>query len=144
MDAEPAPDLQRFVDAQDPVYDRVCAELRRGRKSSHWMWFVFPQLAGLGHSEMARRFALASLAEAAAYLHHPTLGPRLRECTRLVNGVEGRTIGQILGSPDDLKFRSSMTLFARATADNRDFVDALRKYFAGEPDPLTLERLGGA
>ena len=144
MDAEPAPDLQRFVDAQDPVYDRVCAELRRGRKSSHWMWFVFPQLAGLGHSEMARRFALASLAEAAAYLQHPTLGPRLRECTRLVNGVEGRTIGQILGSPDDLKFRSSMTLFARATADNRDFVDALRKYFAGEPDPLTLERLGGA
>lgn len=130
--------LQRFIDAQNPVYDEVCAELRQGRKSSHWIWFVFPQLAGLGHSELARRFGIASREEAQAYLQHPVLGPRLRECTRLVTQVDGRTIGQILGYPDDMKFRSSMTLFADATADNQVFLDALRKFFGAEPDPLTI------
>ena len=134
-------DLQRFVDAQNPVYDKVRAELREGRKRSHWMWFIFPQIAGLGSSPMARRFAISSLAEATAFLEHSLLGPRLAECTRLVNLVEGRPVGQIFGYPDDLKFRSSMTLFARAAAENQIFVDALQKYFAGELDPATIERL---
>ena len=133
--------LQRFVDAQNPVYDKVCSELRDGRKKSHWMWFIFPQIEGLGSSELARRFAISSLAEAAAYLQHPVLGPRLAECTKLVNHVEGRTIEQIFGYPDDLKFRSSMTLFAHATPDNRVFLDALQKYSKGEFDPATMERL---
>jgi uncharacterized protein (DUF1810 family) len=133
--------LQRFVDAQDPVYDKVCCELQDGRKKSHWMWFVFPQIEGLGSSPLARRFAISSLAEAAAYLKHPVLGPRLAECTRLVNRVEGRPIEQIFGYPDDLKFRSSMTLFAHATPDNRIFINALQKYFGGEFDPATLARL---
>ena len=134
-------DLQRFVDAQNPVYDKVRSELRDGQKKSHWMWFVFPQIEGLGSSPMARKFAISSLAEAAAYLEHPVLGPRLAECTRLVNRVEGRPIEQIFGRPDDLKFRSSMTLFARASADNQVFVDALQRHFNGEFDPATLERL---
>jgi uncharacterized protein (DUF1810 family) len=134
-------DLQRFVDAQNPVYDRVRTELQEGRKRTHWMWFIFPQIAGLGSSPLARRFAISSLSEAAAYLQHPVLGPRLAECTRLVNLIEGRSIEQIFGYPDDLKFRSSMTLFARASADNQVFVDALQKYFNGEFDPATLERL---
>ena len=133
--------LQRFVDAQNPVYDKVCFELRDGRKKSHWMWFIFPQLEGLGSSQMARKFAIFSLAEAAAYLAHPVLGSRLTECTRLVNLVEGRPIEQIFGYPDDLKLRSSMTLFAHATPDNRVFIDALQKYFGGEFDPATLARL---
>jgi uncharacterized protein (DUF1810 family) len=133
--------LQRFVDAQNPVYDKVCSELRDGRKKSHWMWFIFPQVEGLGSSELARKFANSSLAEAAAYLAHPVLGSRLTECTRLVNLVEGRAIEQIFGYPDDLKFRSSMTLFVHATPDNRVFVDALQKYFGGEFDPATLARL---
>jgi uncharacterized protein (DUF1810 family) len=134
-------DLQRFVDAQNPVYDKVGAELREGRKRSHWMWFIFPQIAGLGSSPLARRFALSSLSEASAFLEHPILGPRLAECARLVNLVEGRTIEQIFGHPDDLKFRSSMTLFAHASTDNQLFIDALRKYFDGEFDPATLERV---
>jgi uncharacterized protein (DUF1810 family) len=134
-------DLQRFVDAQNPVYDRVRTELQEGRKRTHWMWFIFPQIAGLGSSPLARRFAISSLSEAAAYLQHPVLGPRLAECTRLVNLIEGRSIEQVFGYPDDLKFRSSMTLFARASADNQVFVDALQKYFNGEFDPATLERL---
>ena len=134
--------LQRFVDAQSSVYEQVCSELREGRKRTHWMWFVFPQIEGLGHSAMASRFAIASLLEAQAYLAHPILGPRLRECTRLVNLVEGRSIDRIFGSPDDLKFRSSMTLFARAApGDEQVFAEALRKYFGGKPDPATLERL---
>ncbi len=132
-------DLQRFVDAQGPVYEQVCSELRQGRKRGHWMWFVFPQIAGLGHSATARRFAIASREEAQAYLQHPVLGPRLRECTRLVNLVEGRTLEQIFGFPDEVKFRSSMTLFAHATPDNQVFEDALRKYCGGAYDPLTLE-----
>ncbi len=133
--------LQRFVEAQDPVYARVCEELRQGRKRSHWMWFVFPQIRGLGRSAMAQKFAISSREEAAAYLRHPVLGPRLRECARLVNLVQGRMIGEIFGSPDDMKFRSSMTLFARSTDDNGVFEEALRKYFGGVPDPATLERL---
>lgn len=134
-------DLRRFVDAQDHVFDAVVAELRQGRKKGHWIWFVFPQIAGLGSSPMAQRYAIASLPEASAYLAHPVLGPRLRECTRLVNLVEGRTIGEIFPFPDDLKFRSSMTLFAHATAGNELFLHALEKYFAGQFDPLTREKL---
>jgi uncharacterized protein (DUF1810 family) len=137
-------DLQRFVDAQDPVYHQVCDELRHGRKRSHWMWFVFPQIQGLGASAMAQRFALSSLAEAQAYLRHPILGPRLRETTELVNLVSDRSIEEILGYPDDLKFRSSVTLFSRATNDNEVFLEALRKYFAGEADPRTLALLQAA
>jgi uncharacterized protein (DUF1810 family) len=134
-------DLQRFVKAQNPVYEQVCAELRAGQKEGHWMWFVFPQLRGLGHSAMAIAFGIASRQEAAAYLDHVVLGPRLRECTRLVNILEGRSISQILGYPDDLKFRSSMTLFATVASDNQVFNDGLQKYFGGEPDRLTLEQL---
>ncbi|OBJ23659.1 DUF1810 domain-containing protein [Mycobacterium colombiense] len=135
-------DLKRFVDAQEPVYGDVVDELRAGRKRSHWMWFVFPQLRGLGGSAMAARFGIASLEEAGAYLRHELLGPRLRECARLVTAVQGRSIGQIFGSPDDLKLCSSMTLFARATDDNKDFLAVLDKYYDGRQDPLTLERLG--
>lgn len=134
-------DLQRFVAAQAPVYPRVVSELRAGRKQSHWMWFIFPQIEGLGHGAMAQRYALRSRAETLAYLGHPVLGPRLRECTRLVNAVDGRDIHAILGSPDDMKFRSSMTLFAKVAADNADFVAALNKYYDGEFDPATIARL---
>lgn len=133
-------DLQRFVDAQAPVYPRVLAELRHGRKQSHWMWFIFPQLAGLGRSPMARRFAIGSREEAAAYLEHGILGPRLRECTALVNAVEGRTILQIVGSPDHLKFGSSMTLFAAISAEP-EFAAAIAKFYGGTPDRKTLELL---
>jgi uncharacterized protein (DUF1810 family) len=134
-------DLQRFVDAQAPVIDQVRDELAQGRKRSHWMWFIFPQIAGLGFSAMAQRYAIASLDEARAYLRHPLLGPRLEDCTRLVLAVSGRTATEILGSPDDMKFRSSMTLFAQAAPDQAIFAEALRKYFDGEPDPGTLQRL---
>lgn len=133
--------LERFVEAQNPVFEQVCTELREGRKRSHWMWFIFPQVKGLGNSDMARRFAISSREEAAVYLEHAILGSRLRQCTQLVTSVEGRSIDQIFGYPDDLKFRSSMTLFANATNDNQIFQDALQKYFAGEPDPLTIARL---
>jgi uncharacterized protein (DUF1810 family) len=133
--------LQRFVDAQNAVFEQVCAELREGRKQGHWMWFIFPQLHGLGNSEMAVHFAITSREEAEMYLQHPVLGPRIRECTRLVNLVEGRSIHQIFGYPDDLKFRSSMTLFAAATSENKIFNHALQKYFSGEPDRLTIGRL---
>ena len=133
-------DLKRFVDAQAPVYPRVVAELRQGRKQSHWMWFIFPQLAGLGHSEMAQRYAICARDEATAYLGHAVLGKRLRECTALVNAVEGRTIREILGSPDDLKFRSSMTLFAAVSSDP-EFAAAIGKFFNGAPDRKTLELL---
>jgi uncharacterized protein (DUF1810 family) len=133
--------LQRFVDAQNPLFGHIRAELRAGRKRNHWMWFVFPQIRGLGTSPMASRYAIASRAEAEAYLKHPVLGPRLRECTRLVNETEGRAIEEIFGYPDDLKFRSSMTLFAHATADNKVFIEALEKYFPAGFDPLTLEPL---
>ena len=138
-------DLARFVEAQNPVFEQVRAELEAGRKRTHWMWFIFPQIEGLGSSEMARHYALATLEEARAYLAHPLLGPRLRACTGLVNAVENREITQILGYPDDLKFRSSMTLFAQA-ADRDDeaddcFAEALTLFFDGSPDAATLERL---
>src|SRR5215813_7094342 len=114
-------DLQRFVTAQAPLYERVCAELRAGRKRSHWMWFIFPQIQGLGSSAMAQRYAITSLAEAAAYLDHPVLGPRLRECTGLVNAVDGRSAHEIFGSPDDMKFHSAITLFLWARPDDALF-----------------------
>lgn len=133
--------LHRFLIAQAPVYDTVLAELRAGRKSSHWIWFIFPQIIGLGHSSMAQQFAIGSLDEAKAYLQHPVLGQRLRECTQLVLNVEGRSADEIFGYPDNLKFRSCMTLFMSATIDNNLFKNALLKYFDGKPDQLTLDIL---
>ena len=134
--------LQRFLVAQEPVFSQACAELAAGHKESHWMWFIFPQLRGLGSSAMAERYAIGSLAEARAYLAHPLLGERLRRCTQLANRVERRTAQEIFGYPDYLKFRSSMTLFARAAAGaGEPFGEALAKYFAGEDDPLTRELL---
>lgn len=134
-------DLQRFVTAQADEYDRARTELRAGAKRGHWMWFIFPQLSALGHSATAKHFGITSLDEARAYLAHPVLGARLRECARLVTAVRGRTIDAILGYPDNLKLRSSMTLFARAADDNADFVAVLDKYYDGEPDRRTLELL---
>jgi uncharacterized protein (DUF1810 family) len=135
-------DLGRFETAQAPVIERVLQELRAGEKRSHWMWFVFPQLAGLGHSPMARRYAIGSLDEARAYLAHGVLGSRLVECTRTVNAVEGRSVHAIFGSPDDMKFRSSMTLFARTAApDQPVFREALDRYFGGAEDPRTVDLL---
>ncbi|APX84009.1 MULTISPECIES: DUF1810 domain-containing protein [Methylorubrum] len=134
-------DLNRFVEAQDGLYADALAEMRNGRKQSHWMWFIFPQIAGLGSSAMARRYAIRSLAEAQAYLAHPLLGERLRTCTRAANAWEGRSAHALFGAPDDVKFRSSMTLFAQADPDDPDFARALSIYFEGRPDPLTLERL---
>lgn len=133
-------DLQRFVDAQEPVYQRVLEELRRGRKASHWMWFVFPQIAGLGSSAMAQRFAIGSNAEAAAYLKHDVLGARLVECTRLVLAARDRSITDILGSPDDMKFRSSMTLFD-AVSTQPIFSDAIEAFYTEGKDPATLSIL---
>ncbi len=135
-------ELGRFRDAQAPVFDIVVAELTGGQKRSHWMWFVFPQLAGLGSSAMARRYAIRTLAEAEAYLADPVLGERLRRCTDLVLAIEGRIISAILGSPDDVKFRSSMTLFGRAAPDEARFQAALDRYCGGEADRATLDRLG--
>jgi uncharacterized protein (DUF1810 family) len=131
--------LERFVAAQDTVYAQVCRELRQGRKQGHWMWFVFPQLKGLGQSFMANQFGIASADEARAYLAHPVLGPRLVECTALVNGAEGVSVDDIFGYPDTLKFRSSVTLFAHVSSSSNVFADALQKYYSGEPDPLTLQ-----
>jgi uncharacterized protein (DUF1810 family) len=139
---EPDPyNLKRFVVAQNPVYEQVCAELRDGRKRSHWMWFIFPQIAGLGRSGMAMKFAIVSRQEAEAYLAHPILAVRLRQCTQLVNDVEGRSISEIFGYPDDLKFHSSMTLFANVATENQILLDALRKYFSGEFDSQTRSLL---
>jgi len=135
-------DLERFVKAQAGVYEQACAELQAGRKRSHWMWFVFPQIHGLGSSEMAVRYAISSLEEAKAYLRHAVLGPRLRECAGIVCAVEGRTVEEIFGWPDDLKFHSSMTLFAKADESGGVFGETLQKYFGGEMDKGTLERLG--
>ena len=134
-------DLQRFVDAQDRIYDTVIDELTAGRKRSHWMWFIFPQLRGLGSSPTAVRFAISSADEARAYLAHELLGPRLRECARLVAQIDGRSAEEIFGWPDDMKLRSSMTLFARAADDNADFVAVLEKFYGGEEDPATLALL---
>jgi uncharacterized protein (DUF1810 family) len=133
--------LQRFLEAQDHVYETVLDELRAGRKSSHWIWFIFPQITGLGHSGMAQKFAIASLDEAKSYLQHPVLGLRLRECTQLVLNVEGHSAEEIFGYPDYLKFRSCLTLFMTATTDNKVFKEALLKYFDGKPDTLTLDLL---
>lgn len=134
-------DLARFIAAQDPIYAQARAELASGRKQSHWMWFVFPQIEGLGGSAMARAYAIRSREEALAYLAHPILGPRLKECVRLVNDIEGRSAREILGHPDDLKFRSSMTLFAAVAPHEPLFAQALEKYYAGAPDPLTQAKL---
>ena len=135
-------DLQRFVSAQVGFYEQACRELAAGRKRSHWMWFVFPQMRGLGHSVMAERFGIVSLAEARAYLEHPVLGPRFRHASELLLGVDGRTAHDIMGFPDDLKLRSSMTLFARAALDNGLFVAVLDRYFGGEADAATLRLIG--
>ncbi|HKD55276.1 MAG TPA: DUF1810 domain-containing protein [Steroidobacteraceae bacterium] len=157
--------LTRYVAAQEPVFARVCAELTAGRKQTHWMWFVFPQLRGLGSSPMAERYGVGSIEEARAYLAHPLLGKRLRHCTQLLNSVDGRSAEAIFGYPDYLKFRSCMTLFAAAAGEQEDargprfaggamsgtataqaadrvFSEALGRYFAGEGDPLTREALG--
>ncbi|MEJ0043844.1 MAG: DUF1810 domain-containing protein [Rhizomicrobium sp.] len=142
MDKTPDPfDLERFVAAQAPVIAQVLAELGTGAKRTHWMWFVFPQIAGLGHSAMARHYAISSLAEARAYAAHPVLGSRLVGCTELVLAIEGRTARDIFGAPDDLKFHSSLTLFARAAPGASVFAAALRKYFGGAEDAATLARL---
>jgi uncharacterized protein (DUF1810 family) len=140
LDETPDPyDLQRFVAAQSEVYSSVCAELDSGRKVTHWMWFIFPQVRGLGQSPTSRRFAISSLEEARAYLEHPVLGPRLRDCTQRVQRLEGRTARQIFGSPDDLKFRSCLTLFAHASGHEPLFEAALRRYYGGEYDDRTVE-----
>ncbi len=133
--------FEHFVEAQNRVYSDVLAELAAGRKARHWMWFIFPQLKALGRSATAQRYGLQSLEEARAYAAHEVLGARLRECTRLVNAVERRSAHEIFGSPDDLKFRSSMTLFKRAAPEEPLFHEALRKYYRGEEDPLTVRLL---
>ncbi len=136
-------DLGRFVAAQDGPYPEVLAELAAGRKTTHWMWYVFPQLRGLGHSAMSRRFGIGSLDEARAYLAHAVLGARLRECTRAMLAVQGADISRILGAPDDRKFHSCMTLFAHASGGEPVFEEALRRFFGGVPDARTLELLAG-
>jgi uncharacterized protein (DUF1810 family) len=133
--------LQRFIDVQRASYTRAVNELKAGRKQSHWMWYIFPQIQGLGRSAMSEKYAIASLDEAKAYLDHPILGPRLRECTRLVTAMKGSPIEDILAYPDDLKFHSSMTLFAHAAADNQIFLDALKNFFHAEFDGATLARV---
>lgn len=141
-------DLARFVRAQDApagagsIYDMALAELRAGEKKTHWMWFVLPQLRGLGTSEMSQKYAIVSLAEARAYIAHPVLGPRLRECVAALNALEGRTAFQIFGRPDDRKFRACITLFGYATGDNKVFETALNKYFPGGVDKQTVKMLG--
>jgi uncharacterized protein (DUF1810 family) len=130
------------VTAQEPVYDEVLAELRRGRKTSHWMWFIFPQMAGLGHSPMSERYALRSLEEAQAYLAHPLLGPRLRECADLVLAVKGRTADEVFGPTDSKKLRSCMTLFHRAAPDDAVLRQVLDRCFGGSADPMTDAFLG--
>jgi uncharacterized protein (DUF1810 family) len=131
--------LQRFVDAQEGVVEGARAELRRGRKTGHWMWFIFPQLRGLGSSSMAEYYGITSLAEARAYLEDPLLGERLMECSRIVTLIEGQSLREIFGSPDDMKFKSSMTLFARAAEENSIFIEAINKFCDGSFDPPTLK-----
>lgn len=135
-------DLQRFVDAQSGDYARALVELRAGEKRSHWMWYVFPQYAGLGRSSTARRYAIASLAEAEAYLRHPVLGPRLIEAAETVLAIEGRSAHDIFGAPDDVKLRSSATLFSHIAPAGSPFHALLDRFFAGTPDPRTLELIG--
>ena len=134
-------DLQRFVSAQDPIYDRVLSELRAGRKTSHWMWFVFPQIAGLGSSPTSVKFALSGLDEARAYLDHPILGARLRECTAIIAELSGYSAFDVFGGIDALKLHSSMTLFAHAAPDDPLFKTVLDRYFDAQADPNTLSRI---
>jgi uncharacterized protein (DUF1810 family) len=136
--------LRRFVDAQEPIFAQALLELERGHKRTHWMWFVFPQLRGLGRSAMARHFGIASRDEAVAYLAHPVLGARLRECVELVLAVQGRTAHEIFGSPDDLKLRSCLTLFREVDGADGVFGRALARYYDGQSDPMTLQLLAGA
>lgn len=136
--------LERFILAQQPIYATACQELAAGSKRSHWMWFIFPQLRGLGRSAMAERYGLASAAEAAAYWRHPLLGPRLKACTELMLGNKGRSAHGILGSPDDMKFHSCMTLFAQDATDEPVFGQALLRFFGGRPDERTLALLAAA
>ena len=133
--------LDRFVEAQAPVYNKVLAELEAGRKTTHWMWFIFPQISGLGHSAMAQKFAIASADEAAAYLAHPLLGERLRECASLVAAHDDKEVADIFDPPDDLKFHSSMTLFSRAAPHEPLFRRALVVFYEGIDDIETLKRL---
>jgi uncharacterized protein (DUF1810 family) len=134
-------DLERFVREQDRDYDHVLDELRRGRKTSHWIWFIFPQIAGLGRSALSQHFAIASLDEARSYLAHPILGARLRECVGLLLAVEGRSADEIFGALDAMKVRSSMTLFHRAAPDEPEFRLVLERFYGGVPDPATDGRL---
>ena len=133
--------IERFVEAQRGVFDEACAELRRGRKTGHWMWFIFPQIAGFGFSATSQHYAIRSLDEASAYLDHPTLGPRLRDISHTLLSINGKTAHEIFGSPDDVKLRSSMTLFAHAAEDNAVFLEILQKYFSGVEDSRTVELL---
>ncbi len=137
-------DLARFIDAQDPVFDTVLAELRSGLKRSHWMWFIFPQIDGLGFSPTTRHFSIKSLSEARAYLGHPVLEARLMQCVEIVLALEGRTAAEVFGPVDGMKLRSSMTLFAQVDGPDSPFAAVLTKYFAGEPDPRSLKLLRGA
>jgi len=134
-------ELERFVTAQEGIYQQAVKELSAGRKRIHWMWFIFPQLAGLGYSATAQHYAISGLAEARAYLAHAVLGPRLRECSALVLAVQGATVHGIFGAPDNMKFHSSMTLFAQASPDEALFRECLNKYFGGVPDQATLDLL---
>lgn len=134
-------DFQQFVEAQNPVIEQVKQELRSGRKRTHWMWYIFPQVAGLGSSQKAQKYAISSREEAEAYLSHSVLGPRLHECTELVNDIQGRSANDIFGSPDNLKFRSSMTLFDAVADDPTPFRTALKRYYDDEPDQKTLDFL---
>jgi uncharacterized protein (DUF1810 family) len=135
-------DLGRFINAQSGVYDRVIAELRKGRKRSHWMWYIFPQIEGLGQSETTKYYSIKSLEEAREYLDHPVLGARLLECAEAVFAVEGKTVSEIFGYPDDMKLKSSMTLFSCVAGPDSVFVRVLDKYFQGERDNRTLQLLG--
>jgi uncharacterized protein (DUF1810 family) len=135
-------DLARFLDAQEPIFDRVLAELKRGRKTSHWMWFIFPQMRGLGRSWASDFYGISSRSEAEAYLRHPVLGPRIVECTTLVNGIEDRSAVEIFGETDAQKFHSSITLFAMVAGENSAFLRALEKYFRGDADESTLDLAG--
>ena len=136
-------DLSRFVEAQEDDYARALAEIRSGRKQSHWMWYVFPQFDGLGSSPMSQRYAIKSIAEAEAYLRHPILGPRLVECAEAAAALQGTSAAQVFGYPDDLKLRSCATLFARVSPGGSVFERLLEKYFQGEPDEKTLYLLTG-
>jgi len=144
MPLHATPDLSRFLFAQEDVYDTALSELRRGRKETHWMWFIFPQLAGLGHSAMARRYAIRDIEEARAYLEHPVLGPRLVDCCQALISLNGKTASQIFGDPDDLKLRSSMTLFALVPDAPGEFDRVLERYFGGVEDGRTVDMLGEA